>query len=93
MTATPDNFVLVEDLPLIPGEGPRARHYRLLRLINFLRANSGQWVQYPFEIHYPAQVGNNIRTGRMAAFRPAGDFQTAVRGGVLFVRHVDRATP
>lgn len=56
------------------------------------RSKPGEWLVLPLDPPLTgrplAQKADNIRRGRLAAFRPVGHWESAARGSDLFIRYV-----
>lgn len=50
-----------------------------------LRMHLGVWARLP---GIPAGYASNINNGGIAAYRPGGDYEAAVRNGYLYARYV-----
>lgn len=86
------NFEFVDNIPS-RGKGGRRVDPVLIEFAEALRDNPGRWAKYP---HTPtSQAGASatahlIRAGHPSAAKPfrGGDFDAAVRQGVLYVRFI-----
>lgn len=83
-------FEFVDDIP--PAGKACQEIYR--EFTEALRAHPGQWAVYPRRLSSPSvasSTANAIRSGRVKAFAPAGQFEAAARKETVYVRYVDGA--